>query len=363
MSFPAMLASSAVLSVGLATFVGCPIVWTYVVRRLVSGADVVPFEPRRRAPWVVPFAIILVACLTLALGVKVSTEVHRRWQNRAAATADVEVAQQPAEVVKPSAEQIAIGGLSAEIVILFVIGVVLVVLHVTSGATRADFGLDFRQTAYDIRLGVLAFVAVSVPTYALQALLHKYVMEASHPVTEALTENRSPSLFLAMIALAVFLAPLAEELLFRVLLQGWIEALLAHRSTEDVASPDWERSSSPPVALVANDPAAEVHSHEAASVESAESNEPEPIDTFRLAPEEAEPLITRRVSWAPILITSALFALSHLGNGPSAVPLFFFGLALGYIYQQTHRLLPSLVLHMSLNGFTMLLLMATPAAQ
>ena len=77
--------------------------------------------------------------------------------------------------------------------------------------------MEFRQAGYDIRVGVLAFVAVSVPTYALQAALHLVAvkmhwekMESYHPVTAALEDNPSMSLVLAMIGLAVFLAPLDQ---------------------------------------------------------------------------------------------------------------------------------------------------------
>ena len=57
-----------------------------------------------------------------------------------------------------------------------------------------------------------------------------------------------------------------------------------------------------------------------------------------------------------ILITSALFALAHLGNGPDPVPLFLFGLIVGYVYQRTHRILPCVLAHMLFNGFSLLLL-------
>jgi len=358
MSAPAVFANFAVLGIALTTIVACPVVWAAVVRRMANGQEVVPFEPRRRAPWVLQFAIILAACLTLLLVFGAYSRLARRGLDDAAAAGDVEVVQDAGVLDEPAADEIALAGLGAEMVILFVLAGVFGVLHVSSGATLADFGLDFRKAGYDMTLGILAFAAVSVPTYALQALLHMYVMKASHPVTEALANNRAPMLFLAMFALAVFLAPLAEELIFRVLLQGWIEALLVPRTTVGNTSTDWEQPAHTQAEPGAIEAASE---HPIAIVADAQTGDVEPVDTFRLGPEIDEPLITRRISWLPIVVTSALFALAHLGNGPSAVPLFFFGLALGYLYQQTHRLLPSLVLHMSLNGFTMLMVLVAPA--
>jgi membrane protease YdiL (CAAX protease family) len=48
--------------------------------------------------------------------------------------------------------------------------------------------------------------------------------------------------------------------------------------------------------------------------------------------------------------------LLHLGQGWAPVPLFFLSLALGWLYQRTHRLLPSLVVHVCLNSCSLLML-------
>jgi membrane protease YdiL (CAAX protease family) len=54
--------------------------------------------------------------------------------------------------------------------------------------------------------------------------------------------------------------------------------------------------------------------------------------------------------WLPIVASSALFALMHLGHGPAPIPLFFLAMTLGYIYQRTHRVLPCIIVHALLNG-------------
>jgi membrane protease YdiL (CAAX protease family) len=48
-----------------------------------------------------------------------------------------------------------------------------------------------------------------------------------------------------------------------------------------------------------------------------------------------------------------VFALLHWQHGPDWVPLTVLAAGMGYLYQRTHRLLPSLVVHTALNGASM----------
>ncbi|MDA7980681.1 MAG: CPBP family intramembrane metalloprotease [Pirellulales bacterium] len=58
-------------------------------------------------------------------------------------------------------------------------------------------------------------------------------------------------------------------------------------------------------------------------------------------------------SWLPIVISSVFFATVHFnGDSPAPIPLFFFALGLGYLYRQTHRLWPCIVLHFCLNALS-----------
>ena len=47
---------------------------------------------------------------------------------------------------------------------------------------------------------------------------------------------------------------------------------------------------------------------------------------------------------------------AHASNGPDPVPLFVLALGLGYLYQTTQRILPSIVVHFLLNGTTLLMM-------
>ena len=62
----------------------------------------------------------------------------------------------------------------------------------------------------------------------------------------------------------------------------------------------------------------------------------------------------------PIYFLYAVLAtLLPKGMVPDPVPLFFFALALGALYHRTHRIVPSVVLHMALNVTSLLMAIAT----
>ena len=60
--------------------------------------------------------------------------------------------------------------------------------------------------------------------------------------------------------------------------------------------------------------------------------------------------------WFPIVVSSVAFGLAHFGYGPEPVPLFFLALVLGFVYQRTHRIVPSIVTHALFNLFNMVIL-------
>jgi membrane protease YdiL (CAAX protease family) len=64
----------------------------------------------------------------------------------------------------------------------------------------------------------------------------------------------------------------------------------------------------------------------------------------------------------PIWVTSAIFALLHMSQGPAPVPLFLFSVAMGYVFRRTGRIFPCLVMHFLLNGLSMATLALTTLA-
>ena len=144
-------------------------------------------------------------------------------------------------------------------------------------------------------------MAVLLPVYGLQFLLTQF-MKSEHPLAKLAMEQPSTGVLMLTTVSAVVVAPLFEEFMFRVLLQGWFEK--------------WET----------------------------------------LWRESAGKNIPGRTGLLPNVIVSALFGLSHLGHGPDPVALFVLSLILGYTYQRTHRIIAPLVVHVCFNARAVLML-------
>ena len=69
--------------------------------------------------------------------------------------------------------------------------------------------------------------------------------------------------------------------------------------------------------------------------------------------EEEQQRLRGILAWLPIGVSSAIFALLHFSHGPDWVPLLLLAAGMGYLYQRTHRLVPSLTVHGLLNAFSM----------
>lgn len=173
----------------------------------------------------------------------------------------------------------------------------------------------------DLRLGLIAGLAVLPPVVLLASWLSSLV-EYEHVVFDAIQKEPSFLVFAAMFLGTAIIAPVQEEFLFRGLLQGGAERLQRLREARLTSGP----LGTPPIAAVGT-PA-----------------EPETI-------RGAEVLTW---SWWPVLLSSVVFAVMHLGQGLAPIPLFVLSLGLGYLYRQTGRLWPCIVVHALLNAFSLI---------
>jgi membrane protease YdiL (CAAX protease family) len=282
------------------------VAWSVVARRVWCQQPIVPLAPRRGVPW--RFADLLMIAAFYVLAQFAFVQIGALVAKSTAGIEDLDIWQDSAEGAT-SAMKLTVVSAANIATNLVTIAFALLWIFAYRNVTWADLGWRPDIVRNDVRLGVMTFAAIAAPIYGLQAYLSQFVNQ-QHPLIEVLSRERTPLLMILGGVSAVAVAPFAEELFFRVLLQGWLE------------------------------------SAGAASVGPAEHST-EPIEPT-----------PRRTA---ILATSLIFALLHLGHGAAPIPLFFLALALGYLYQRTHRLLPSVTVHFLLNACSYaMLLFAQP---
>jgi len=307
--------------------------WFYIFASL-GKRPILPFEPRRPVPWAAP------ACLLAILF------AVRPFLPPTGGGAPEEAA---ANHHSPDVVYFLLNAIAGE---LLIVGSFAFIVLALSRATPRDAGLpaNAEETARDIFTGIFACAAAIVPVLAVQVILQYRLHNKSsgHELIKLLQESGPTPGALAMAAVTVVvIAPICEETVFRLLLQGWLEAweyrMVCRREAAKVESTkDMPESIEAPIA------------GDESAATSAE-------DTQRTCPAVIEERPARGVAGMPfglipILVSSLLFAAAHFGYGPEPVPLFFLALVLGFLYQRTHRILPSIVTHGLFNAFAIFML-------
>ena len=306
-------------------------VWFWTITRFQQHLPVLPYEPRRPVPWEA-IDLLLILCAFVLL----------QWQCifLALKFAGVQPTENWTDLDSHAKTAVILCDLVSRFLTLFIGAAILVV---RAGATSIDLGLNPRRTTYDLRCGALAFVASLPLVYAVQALVTHWV-PYEHQLIDVVHEQNAVSTWILASLSAVVAAPLVEEFLFRVLLQGWLEklelSLVLRLPTSVLREGDWSTTNQ----ITGGDSSAS----------------PGPIAHPRTG------LLGTPLGTVPMIISSLLFALTHFREGPESVPLrliavsplFVFGLFLGFVYHRTHRILPSLTIHCLLNATTMLSLLA-----
>ena len=211
------------------------------------------------------------------------------------------------------------------------------------------FGFRKLFVRRDFMIGCIAFLMVIPGVLLIQNLLTQFV-DYEHATLEILQNNHSLFTLASTWFAAVIAAPICEEIFFRGILQSWLQRF--GKSGEEIISGGWSNSTqgsnarSPSVTNLSASQSSNPYSPpsqqpiEASTINQSNSGWP-PRTSF-------DPH-----NWAPVVISSVMFGMVHIGQGAAPIPLFVFGLALGYLYRQTASVLPCIVLHMGLNAFSM----------
>lgn len=114
--------------------------------------------------------------------------------------------------------------LSASLILIFAIAVPLIP---KPKPESTDSGL--RQSRQNFVDGVLGFILCVLPVaLVILTTAPLRTKDAQHPMLKLL-EQGAPTTIMLVILTAVVLAPLVEELVFRKLLQGWLQSVIDHR--------------------------------------------------------------------------------------------------------------------------------------
>lgn len=220
-------------------------------------------------------------------------------------------------------------------------------------------------------VGGLAFLPILFGLNALVVLVSE--TEYNHPILDSMKADGTPVSFLLASFSAAVAAPIAEEFLFRGLLQGWLQSLprvtlswaLIGRTIErgSLISNSQGSTELPTSSTSSTSPASEIGQRVEVSstgdeFQVHENSESNPF----AAPVNSEPLpeANRSASHVPPIwpsvVAGTLFGLAHWGYGLSFIPLIFLGIFLGMLYRATQSIWPCIVVHFMLNASSMVAL-------
>jgi membrane protease YdiL (CAAX protease family) len=351
------LMAAAMLFVALAVLIACAwswlltaakaaLTWQWIREPLATRLEntlqanslsprlpLVAWSPRRPAPWAF-FDLLAVIGISVVLSLALGALLLKLgWVHKVPDDAGL------------SLQERQVGTIVGIVVRLLVVTIGLWLIALRTGATLQDFGWSRRDTWPDLRLGLIGFVMVGPLVFAVQGLLVRYWQESSHPLIEQFRGTPDPLFFVIVFVSAVIVAPIFEELVFRVLLQGFLEKAFSFRGERHELFFGATRLSG---AIRQTPPETDVASVEQIAGLTAPSPEP-PAPSPHLPQSE----LHGQPAWLPIIVSSLIFALLHYSHGPDWVPLILLATGMGYLYQRTHRLLPSLVVHAAVNAFSM----------
>lgn len=305
--------------------------WIWAIGRIRAGRRLLPEPKPRTVPWGTGSVLIVFLVwlgINLSISIGYMTLSGARGNHRS----------------PTFTEQMAL--------VSFINGVLLLVipaiLHLTSGATLADLGIDRRGLTRQAFAGTLGFLMIAPFVYALNGLAVLIWRQNQHPLQQMVLSEPSAGIACLALLSAVVFAPAAEELIFRGIIQSWLAQLLRRPDvTEDFALDADLTSSS-----MALEPSTPGWGH----LEEETDSRADPTVTPRSPRDDVPPIGPRPTSAAAIVITSAVFAAVHLPQWPAPVAIFLLSVGLGTIYQRTGSLLASMLMHALFNGLSTMLL-------
>lgn len=327
--------------------------WIAVITWFSRGGKSIPVEPRRPAPWGLIHFVAIFVLFVLIGGLTICS-----FDSLVVSSM---IADQPLE----QQESLRLIGriFSGSFSQIITMMVATLMIAVSTRATMADLGWTVKRLGYDILLGIGASILfLPIIQILMASLVYLLDQKYDHPLLEALKSGPVLWMYLGAFFSAVIAAPITEEFLFRVILQGMLEANATSEFTwkrllfgtmfdepQDVA----QATAYPSVPLPAT---AEMSTLKTVSQQSLPTSSSD--DVVKTWDESASQVKSRATAttvpiW-PLFVSGILFGLAHAEYGPSWFPLILMGLLLGYLYRCTHRIWACWIVHISLNAISMI---------
>lgn len=182
---------------------------------------------------------------------------------------------------------------------------------------RAELGLAAPRRAADALLGAACALFLAPVVFLIQLVAVQIWKPTEHPLQRMLLESNDPTVLVLAFVSAVILAPIAEEMLFRGIFQGWLERMANRKPSPVPAGPE----------LL------------------------DPVETPTVPSPPG-----RAASAAALLIPAVLFAAVHGTQWPAPIPLVVLALGLGFLYRRTGGLIAPIAMHATFNGISTVLL-------
>lgn len=216
---------------------------------------------------------------------------------------------------KVTPDRIIAGGIGTSFQLL-AMAIVIAMIVARTSCPVAALGWRTGRVGEDILFGIWLLFLLLPLLFGLSYAVNMWSgVEYKHPVID--TMEAYPWLFGLVAWMAVIVAPITEEFFFRTLLIGWMESIHYGDRPRSIWS-GW-------------------------------------LPFARVSLQDGEqPSAPYTPPWWPSIVSGGLFGLAHLSYGMSWVPLVFFGIALGRIYQWRQSLVTCITIHMVFNGLNLL---------
>ncbi len=343
---PFVLALTTVLVLAIG-FGGC-LCWVLAALKVAGGQPLLAWSKRRPVPWAILDLVSIFVLYIVAIFV-VQGSLHA-----AGMLPDTD------DLTKLSLADSAVLVASNMAASLGLLVVALPLIVLRTGATARDLGLVAREFVGDIKLGIIGFLMLAPPVYVIQGLLVYFWQPSKHPLMEMFKASPDPGFYALLFVAAAVVAPIFEEMVFRVILQGFLEKFFSRQHSllelllgirpSPIANTAAGRVATDEVVTVlhSGEPLTQPNPYATSPVIIGETSTTGPLIDLSVQPE-----LLGASAWLPIALSAIIFALLHFSHGPDWVALTLLATGMGYLYQRTHRLVPSLVVHALLNSLSM----------